>query len=357
MEKSPATYEQDLLEAFASGRGPDIYFLPDDLAFHYSDKLVVIPYQSYSLTSFKNTFASGGDVFLSDAGMLAFPMLIDPLVMYYNRSTLDSRGVVYPPKTWEELVDVIPKLTEKDNTNKILKSAVAMGHYSNVNHAKDILAALFMQSGNPIVSEQKGVLHSAIGKPGSNLSSALQFYTDFANPGKAVYSWNKSFPNSANVFSSEDLAFYFGFASELQPLVNRNPNQNLGVTAIPQPSGATQRLTRGRVTGLAIASSSKNFTTAFTAASLMATGNFASRLSVTFDIPPARRDLLKNAPDNTFSSVFFGSALYAKSFLDPSAQGTSDIFRTMIDSVLSNAARPLQAITDADAKLELLLFR
>ena len=58
------------------------------------------------------------------------------------------------------------------------------------------------------------------------MGSVLKFYTDFADPLKDVYSWNKSFSNSRDAFSAENLVFYLGYASELQSLINKNPNQN-----------------------------------------------------------------------------------------------------------------------------------
>ena len=39
VEKSSDTFDQDLLEALASGTGPDMVLLPDNLAFHYANKL------------------------------------------------------------------------------------------------------------------------------------------------------------------------------------------------------------------------------------------------------------------------------------------------------------------------------
>src|SRR3989344_4260436 len=54
VQKSADTFDQDLLEASASGTGPDMFFLPDNLVFHYADKIFTIPYQSYPLASFKN---------------------------------------------------------------------------------------------------------------------------------------------------------------------------------------------------------------------------------------------------------------------------------------------------------------
>ena len=359
VEKSADTFDQDLLEASASGTGPDMFFLPDNLAFHYVDKIFTISYQSYPLASFKNNFAGAGEVFLTPKGILAFPMSIDPLMMYYNRSIFDANGVVYPPASWEEMTNLASTLTKKDDSNKIIKSAIAFGHFSNVLHAKDILATLFMQAGNPIIKEEKEVFNSTLGSSigNFNLSSILKFYTDFADPSNAVYSWNKSFPNSDDAFSREDLVFYFGYASELQSLVNRNPNQNFFVAPMPQIKNSNFKVTGARVTGLAISSFSKNFNTAFIAANLMATGNFASKFAAATGVAPARRDLLAIKQQDAFSPIFYSSALYGKSWLDPSPKDTDAIFSGMINAALSNNMSITDAIKDANSKMQLLLIK
>ena len=139
---------------------------------------------------------------------------------------MDENEVAYPPAYWDEFTDLVPLLIKKNDKGAIIKSVVAMGQFSNVLHAKDILAALFMQTGNSIITEKNNlpvpVLNQSDGK--YDLGSILRFYTDFADPSKEIYSWNKSFPNSKDAFSREDLVFYFGFASELQSLVNKNTN-------------------------------------------------------------------------------------------------------------------------------------
>ncbi len=360
-QKRAESFDQDLLEALASGSGPDMFLLPDNLAFHYINKIFTIPFASYPLASFKNNFAGAGEVFLTSKGILAFPLSIDPLMMYYNRSLLDADGVVYPPAFWDDLTNLIPKLTKKDDSNKIIKSAIAFGHFSNVTHAKDILSALFMQTGNRIVTEKDGIFNSSLNTPASNpkynLSAILKFYTDFADPNKDVYSWNKSFSNSNDVFSREDLAFYFGFAGELASLINRNPNQNLGIAPLPQIKNSTFKLTGAHATGIAILSSSKNFNTAFTAAGLLSAGDFASKFALATGTAPARRDLLKVKPTDSYSPILYDSALYARSWLDPSPTDTDNIFRNMIDGVLSNNLTVENAISDAGSKLELLLLR
>ncbi|HEV7423576.1 MAG TPA: extracellular solute-binding protein, partial [Candidatus Paceibacterota bacterium] len=360
VEKSADTFDQDLLEALATGVGPDMIFLPDNLAYHYANKIYPVPYQSYPLATFRNTFASAGEVFLTSKGILAFPILIDPLVMYYNRSTLDANGVVYPPAFWDDMTTLVPTITKKDNSNKIIRSAVALGQFSNVTHAKDILSTLFMQTGNPIVAEKEGVFNStlrSISNQEHTLSSVLQFYTDFADPNKDIYSWNKSFPNSTDAFSAENVTFYFGYASELGSLINKNPNENFLAAPVPQIKNANFKLTNAHVTGLAILSSSKNLTTAFTAAGLLTNPNFVSKLALATGVAPARRDLLAAKPADSYSPIFYASALFARSWLDPSPSDTDTLFKNMIEGVLSNNITVTGAITDADGKLSILLIK
>jgi len=359
VQKDPETFDRDLLEALASGKAPDMFFISNDLAYKYSNKIYTIPFASYPLASFKSTFAGAGEVFLTSKGILAFPITIDPLVMYYNRSILDTNNVVYPPTSWDDMESLISVLTKKDDTNKITESAVALGQFSNISSAKNILATLFMQAGNTIVYENSGIFYSALDKSSASydLGSVLKFYTSFSDPENSLYSWNRSLGNSQDVFSAERLAFYFGYTSELSSLVLKNPNENFSVAPLPQVKNAKYKLTGSRVTGIAIASASKNFPAAFQAASLLATTGFAENYTKSASLVPARRDLLTKKQSDAFSPIFYSSALYARSWLDPSPSDTDDIFRNMIDGVLSNNRTPAEAVADGSAKLNLLLVR
>ncbi len=358
-EKSADTFDRDLLEALASGTGPDMFFLTDDLVYSYSNKIVTIPYTSYPLATFKNVFAEAGEVFLTEKGILAFPMSIDPLMMYYNRGMLDANGITSPPATWDDLSEMVSLLNKKDESNKIIKSAVALGHHLNVVHAKDILAALFIQAGNPIIREENEKFVSTLSSPigNYNIPSILNFYTNFANPLNIAYSWNRSFPDSDDAFSKEDLAIYFGYASELLPLIKKNPNQNFFVAGIPQIRDANFKATKARVLGIAISSSSKNITGAFTAANALVSSDFAVEFATATMIPPARRDLLAQKPIDAFFPIFYNSALYAKSWPDPSPKDSTDIFNGMINDVISNNVPAERAVSNADSRLRLLLIK
>lgn len=360
VEKSAATFDRDLLEALASGKGPDLFFLPADLVYHYADKILKIPYASYPVSSFKNTFAGAGEVFLTPEGILALPMSIDPLVLYYSRSMLDAEGIVEPPKNWEEFGLQAVKLTKKDAGGKIERSGAALGQHQNVAHAKDILATLFLQAGNPIVAAEDGIFVSKLdSRVGSyNLPSILEFYVSFADPNNPLYSWNRSFANSQDVFSGENLVFYMGYASELPALVNKNPNQNFFTAPMPQIKDAKGKATFARVDGLAVSAFSKNLNTALQAANLLSSGDFAAKYAEAQGVAPARRNLLARPPaDDAFSPIFYSSALFARSWLDPSPEETENIFSVMINSVLANSMPERDAIRDASSKLQLLLYK
>ena len=115
------------------------------------------------------------------------------------------------------------------------------------------------------------------------------------------------------------------------------------------------KLTSAHVTGIAISSFSKNFNTAFTAAGLMASGTFASGLVSALGVAPARRDLLQTIPGDAYSPIFYSSALFSKSWLDPSPTDTDTIFQGMIENVLSGNMTSADSVNDASAKLGLLL--
>ena len=163
--------------------------------------------------------------------------------------------------------------------------------------------------------------------------------------------------NSSDAFSAENLAFYFGYASELQSLIDKNPNQNFLVAPMPQIRNSTFKLTSGHTTGIAISAFSKNLNTALTAASLMTNGDFAGKFATSLGVAPVRRDLLKVIPTDSYSPTFYSSAFFARGWLDPSPKDTDNIFQGMVEKVLSNSMSPASSVTDASAKLGLLLIK
>ena len=55
-EKDKNTYNNEFVEALASGTGPDLFLLPHDGIVRHKDKIIELSYKSFSEREFKNTF-------------------------------------------------------------------------------------------------------------------------------------------------------------------------------------------------------------------------------------------------------------------------------------------------------------
>ncbi|MFC1802131.1 extracellular solute-binding protein, partial [Patescibacteria group bacterium] len=151
VEKKEELFNGALVEALATGTGPDIFLLPQSQILKNSNKLYPIPYENYSIRDFKDTFIEEGELYLSDKGVVGFPFIVDPMVMYWNRDIFTNAGIPNAPKAWEEFLLLTKEITEIDNNSNILKSTVALGEFRNIKNAKEILLMLILQTGNPIV--------------------------------------------------------------------------------------------------------------------------------------------------------------------------------------------------------------
>ncbi|PCI20187.1 hypothetical protein COB64_02655 [Candidatus Wolfebacteria bacterium] len=361
VQKNVDTFDDELTDAFASGIGPDLILLPVRSILSQSDRIFPFPFESFPQRTFRDSFIQEAELFLSPEGVLALPLTIDPLVMYYNRNMLDSVGISQPPTTWDEFYTLAPQLVQIDSSNKIVRSAVALGTFSNITHAKDIIALLLLQLGNPIVTQSEGVfvslLNSTLDLPVKPAQAALDFFTDFSNPLDPAYSWNQALPSSIDAFIAGDLAFYFGYASELFEIQGKNPNLNFDLVQIPQPRDFLSRTTIGRMSGIAVSKSTTNLTTAFITAGLMAQPQFSLQLSTALALPPARRDLLSQAASGPYMPIFNASALQSRSWLDPSPEVTDQIFSDMVDDIVSGRETVGAAITRASDELDIVLRR
>lgn len=363
IEKDSRTYESEFVNALASGAGPDLVLLPHDFIVEHQDKLIVVPFDSYGgERKYKNTFIEEGELFLTSDGILGLPFTIDPLVMYWNRNIFSGAGIANPPEYWDELFTLSPKMTNRDQSLNILQSTVALGEFINITNAKEILSALIMQAGNPIVVRDEGSrsgfsvhLGDSSTSLGSPAEAALRFYTEFSNPVKSVYSWNRALPEDRQSFIAGDLAIYFGFASELTELRRANPNLNFDVATLPQSRDAGFRRTFGNMSALAVSRNASNPSAAFGVANVFSGNRIVSLYTKFSPLPPVRRDLLAQTPPDAYSTVFYNSALIANAWLDLDREATTRVFKDMVEGVTSGRLRLNNAIRTAEDELENLL--
>lgn len=364
VEKDSETFQSDFVNALAEGTGPDAVLLTDDMLYSQKNKLQPIPFTLFPERDYLNTFIDGANIFVSKDGILGVPLSIDPMVMYYNKNILARSAVSRPPQTWQEMMQIGPVIIQRTDTSNIIQALVPFGEYSNVTNAKEILATLLFQTGNNITERNNatGEIYAVIdqdlekgSQDGSTATeSVLDFYTSFANPSKTLYTWNRSLPKSQDAFLSGDLAFYFGYASEIQRLQDKNPNLNFDVAQIPQELGGVPNV-YGKMTAFAIVKNSKNFNGALGVISKLTEKSSIELWRDTYNLPPVRRDLLAEPAKDPYMTVFYRSAIQAKSWHDPSPLESDMVFRDMIESVTSGKDKLSNAVGDAKLKLDRLL--
>ena len=361
VQKNASTYDTDLLNAMASGQGPDLFLVSQTELGSFANKITPIPYSSYSQAQFSSSFVDEGQIFLGGAGALALPFSIDPLVMYWNRNLYASAGVSQAPVYWNDFLTTAPKITSLDKSSNIKEAAVALGTWGNVANAKAVLSALFMQAGDSIVVRSSaGNLLPVFGQtpanaPANPAESALRFYTEFANPGKTSYSWNASLPLSSDAFVGGMLATYFGFASEYSTLAARNPNLSFGVAMLPQLQGNSLRITFANMSGIAISRTAQNPSGALVVAEALTGQQAISLLASAVPLPPVRRDVALDTSSNAAMAAFVQSSLVSRAWIDPSPMRTDTLFKNMIERVLSGAAEPAGAVAEGSQALQQLL--
>lgn len=361
VEKTEEDFDANFIEALASGTGPDIFMLPSGKILKHRNKIFAIPYNVFTERQFKDSFIEGTEVYMAPEGVLALPILVNPLVMYWNRSIFTEAKITQPPKYWDEFYNLANIISKKDGALNILRSAVAFGEFSNISHAKEIILNLAMQAGTPLTvwsgNKVQSVFADSFSKPIMPAEAAVNFYTEFGNPSKLSYSWNRSLPNSTNYFLSGDLALYFGFASEIGNLQMKNPNLNFDVATIPVSREGGVNVSFANFNAFAITKSSKNPNIAFSVISILSGTDSAKAFNKILKLPPARRDLLSQRPVNAYESVFYDSAIRAKAWLDPSPVETNAVFKSMIESITSGRARTGEAIIKAQRELSSLLLK
>ena len=370
VEKNEDTFEQSLIEALASGAGPDAIVFPENLIVRQGDKLMPLPFTSLSESEFRSRFVDEASILLTPIGALGVPLAIDPMVLYYDRDAYNAAGIPEPLSKWIDAASTVTKLTVIDKDNTLMKSGLPLGEYENISHAKEIISLLMFQLGNPIVKSSfltdGGVLQRKLSAvPGiakgsvNPAESALRFYTEFANPTKTTYSWNRTMPSSRDAFIGGTAAMYLGFSSEYKEIAEKNPHLNFDMAVVPQLAADSGiKATYGRLYSLGVTRTSKNMATSFYLLTILSAGDFISAISKSLDLPPPRRDILAVAsPSDAKSEVLHQSALIAQGFLDPSPAATDKIWKDAVEAVLSGRLNPAGAASAVQSLFSAMLLR
>ena len=362
IQKDPVTLSNDLASAIATGAGPDIILASQEELRALTKFIVPIPLSSLSISTFTNAFIEGANLFTAPfgAGYYGIPFLVDPLVLFSNRSILSSNGIAKPPATWEALTGLVPNIALLTPSRQITRGLIALGTYNNVHNARGILSTLFLQTGVPISSYAvNGALAANLDGNASGGEQAgqavLGFYTQFTDPSKVSYTWNASLSDSQQAFLVSDLALYLGYASEARFLSPGNPNLNFIVSAVPQPATAKGKSAYGLIYAFMFPRGAKNTAGAYQAAVLFTNPTEQTAAALNTGPAPATLSELVRVPTDPIATVVYAEALYTRGWLSPAPEDTDRVFSGMIGSVISGRSSLETALAEAERSLGALL--
>lgn len=378
-------YEDELLNALAEDRGPDVYLIHNTWVDKYLPKL--IPANKTVKAAFQ--VASGGNnnqvayeartvptmtlralkdefpEFVAKDGIrkvdvstdpnkktledrvVALPTGVDTLALYYNKDMLNAAGIATPPESWDQFQAQVKRLTRYAEDGGIVRAGAGFGLGSNVERATDIASLLMMQNqtemaddnGNPIFTHIPAALREQSDQPPG--IQALQFYADFANPSKEIYTWNQTQPSSLDAFIQGNAAFFLGYSYHLPTIRARAPKLNMGITKVPQITGNPE-VNFANYWMWTVSKKSKAPDVAWLLINDMVSKEEAPKYLKVAKRPAARKALLESQLEDEDVGVFASQVLTARSWyrgVDPKAAE-----RAMID--LLDAAPAAQDPSD-----------
>ncbi len=388
-------YENELLNALAEDRGPDIFLIHNTWVGKYQSKILPMPQSTkvaiqtvqgtlkkelvYSLQSmpsvsvrqFKDDYPDAvAKDFLRvvnvspnpdkkdyQTRVLGIPMSVDTMGMYVNKDLLNAAGVTTIPQDWDAFQIAVKKLVKQSPTGDILQSGAAIGTGANIERSPDILSVLMMQNGAHMSADDGTPTFNTLPKELEGQREqppafqALGFYTDFANPGKEVYTWNDKQPNSLDAFTAGKTAFFFGYNYHLPIVRARGPRINLGLSKMPQIPG-NPIVNIASYWGWTVSKKTKNGDLAWNLLNFMRQPEENVKYLKAAHRPAALKSQLADQLEDEDVGVFASQVLTAQSWYrgtDPRA--ADDAFVTLIETVLATPELINQAMTVALEKI------
>ncbi len=254
--KDAADYEAKVVDAIASGKGPDIWLIRNDWLPKHLPKLIAAPSTlSWStdksitdLDALKNYLSPAIYTQNSSQGSLyALPVSTDSLALYINTSVLadvvkeeeDSTASLdllsQNPKTWDDVAKLAQLITKKDKKG-ITRSGIALGTIDNTYAATDVLLAMLYQRGGKLYTDDQSVsLHLAATNSSFPGRDSLDFFSSFALPNNPNYSWNSSMGDPVQAFLNGKTGMLVAYSSLQVDLLKLNKDfSDYKIVNLPQ---------------------------------------------------------------------------------------------------------------------------
>ncbi|MDP3052780.1 MAG: extracellular solute-binding protein [bacterium] len=358
----PGTYENELINALAAGKGPDIFMIHNTWLPKHYDKISPLPQEKLNLATYTDQLFPEvvKEDFTDNKLIYAFPLSIDTITLIYNKDIFNQSGIALVPTNWTEFQNIIPAVRVLDKIGKISRAGAAIGGSDkSINRATDLLNLLMLQAGAQMVdSNFTRATFSQTTTGGSSPGlTALNFYTHFTNPINFDYAWNDTLHYSLDAFAEGSVAMIFNYAYQLSYIKTKNPFLNFAVAPAPQ-NDQTNPVNYANYRGYTVSNKSSNSDLAWDFILLLTTNqtNAENYLQQTNN-PPALRSLIQKYINDSALGVFAKQALTAKSWPQIDSDQIETIFSDMIESVISGKQTAKSAINQAEAQITQLMQR
>lgn len=335
-EIDPASYETELLNGLATGKGPDIFMIKNPWLARHGDKMIPAPQSIATAATVEALFPSAVTQELTNSGAVyALPLYMDTYAFIYNKDLFDRAGITLPPNNWLDFQDTVKKIG--------VGAAAIGGSDRTIQGASDIVALLMMQSGVPMV-DKDGEAKLAGGE------SALAFYAKFANPRSDYYAWDNKMPTAFARFAHGTLPMMFGTHAEAVALHEANPALRIGVAPMPQAPQAPVNLAKYAALSVWALSTHPNEAWQFIK-DITTNPDAALAYATATNEPPALRSLIDQFANDPEIGVFVRQELTARPWYRINETATAQLFSNMIESVVSGDATPAAALRAAESAL------
>lgn len=350
---SESEYESKLIDALASGKGPDIFFIKNTWLGRYFNKITsILDPKFYSMLQLENDFP---DIVRTQAALgdkiWGLPLSIDTLALVYNRDYFNSAGIVNAPKTWDEFLKTSQKLTVKNSKKQITRAGSAMGLESNVENFQDIAAILMLQNGAQITDPKETM--SLLRRYSEQAKPALDYYASFASSTTPV--WNNLFENSLVSFAQGKLAMAIVYSSQLEQIRNQAPQLRWAVAPLPQQSGADSPKNYGEFWLMVVSQQTEYPNEAWQFVLNSARSPKVQDYLAQANRPPALKNLIPEFQPDPVLGVFATQNLTAVSWYQGDNKSVQKTFSDMIKSIVYDKTDVFKAIREASDQLDLIL--
>ncbi|HAV11627.1 MAG TPA: hypothetical protein DCX32_03745 [Candidatus Moranbacteria bacterium] len=398
---TPETYKRDLIDAMASGQGPDIFLIQNTWTPSFGTKIEPAPENILRDSDIRSGFV---DVvfndFVNQEKVYGVPLSVDSLALYYNRDMFNAAGITSPPKTWEEFNEAVRKLTKLDSQGEIVQAGAALGTALNINRSTDILNLLMLQNGVQMTNSQntKATINvGVVGSDGNVVKSgenSLGYYAQFANVRSPFYTWNNKQHNSIDAFSEGGVAMMLNYSWQREAIMNKNGKLNFGIAPVPQ-FNETKPINYANYWGYAVAKN-KNSTVIVEGQTIQVPNqarvheawqflkfltmknngvfkltNIKSGTSKDFPVaidpaivylketekPAARRDIIELQKNDSIISPYAYGNLIAKSWFQADPDGVEKVLAEAIESLNRGNTSLYDALSTATNRIDDLMRR